>query len=206
MINFSEKNQIRVLFSRNHDIVLPKLGVFLGGPTPPDGQMINGWRRKIIESLKEEKELNASMIVVAPEPECGNWTGIDNLNPANELELVHDKQMVWELQYLNLCDITAFWLPTYWNKETAGIFSANIGPTSRFEFGFFFQEYLKNSKKRHFIIGSPEDAESVKWAKKITEIYGIKWHFLKKEQKEDLVAKSFIDEIKQVLISNKWNY
>ena len=199
-------NKVRTLFSRNHDTVFPKLGVFLGGPTPPNGEMKNGWRRKIISRLKEEEELNPSMIIVSPEPQSGDWSEIDNVNPKNELEVVRDKQMPWELQYLNLCDITTFWLPTYWNKETSGVFSANIGPTSRWEFGFFFQEYLKNPQKRDFIIGSPEDAESVNWAKRITDIYDIKWHFLKNEDKSELVAESFINEIKETLIRNKWGY
>ena len=201
-----EGNQIRTLFSRNHETIFPKLGVFLAGPTPPDGMMKTGWRRKVVEKLESNEKLDPSMIVVSPEPESGYWAEIDNLNPKNKLEVVRDKQMPWELQYLNLCDITAFWLPTYWTQETAGNFPANIGPTSRWEFGFFFQEYLKNPQKRRFIIGSPEDAESVKWAKKITDIYGIKWHFLKKENKANLVADSFIEEIAQTLIENKWAY
>jgi len=146
------------------------------------------------------------MIVVSPEPKSGFWSEIDSPSPKDELEVVQNKQMPWELQYLNLCDVTAFWLPTYWNKKEAGVFAPNIGPTSRWEFGFFFQEYLKNRANRNFIIGGPEDAESVKWAKKITDIYGIKWHILKKEDKSKLVADSFIEEIADTLISNKWNY
>ncbi len=199
-------SQIRTLFSRNHDTVFAKLGVFLAGPTPPDGEMQTGWRRKIVDELRADEQLNPSMIVVSPEPETGYWSEIDNPHPKNELEVVRDKQMPWEIQYLNLCDITAFWLPTYWNKESSENFAPNIGPTSRWEFGFFFQEYLKNPQKRHFVIGSPEDADSVKWAKKITDMYGIKWHFLKKEDKHLLVAPSFIEEIKQTLIANKWAY
>ena len=105
-----------------------------------------------------------------------------------------------------MCDITTFWLPTYWDKKTAGIFAPNIGPTSRWEFGYYLQEYLKNRQRRDFIIGSPEDAESIKWAKKITDIHGIEWHFLKKENKEELVADSFIEEIAKTLIRNKWKY
>ncbi len=198
--------QIRTLFSRNHDTVFPKLGVFLGGPTPPNGEMKNGWRRKIIGELLQDSRLDPSMIIVAPEPKSGEWSEIDNLNPKNELEVVRDKQMPWELQYLQQCDITAFWLPTYWSKEESGVFSANIGPTSRWEFGYFFQEYLKNPTRRDFIIGSPDDAESIKWAKKITDIHGIKWHYLNKKNKSELVAKSFIEEIANTLLKNKWKY
>jgi hypothetical protein len=199
-------NQIRELFSRSHDTIFPKLGVFLAGPTPPNGEMKSGWRRKIISELKKDHRLDPSMIVVSPEPKTGAWSEIDNRSPKNELEVVLDKQMPWELQYLGLCDITAFWLPTYWTKEEAGIFSPNIGPTSRWEFGYFLQEYLKNTQKRNFIIGSPEDAESIKWAKKITDIHGINWHFLKKEKKSALVAKSFIEEVATTLLNNKWKY
>lgn len=200
------EQQIRTLFSRKHDTVFPKLGVFLGGPTPPSGTMKQGWRRKIMEQLEKDERLDPSMIVVAPEPENGDWAEIDNVNPQNELEVVRDKQMPWELQYLNLCDITAFWLPTYWTTEESGIFAPNIGPTSRWEFGYFLQEYLKNPRKRDFIIGSPEDAESVKWARKITDIHGIRWHFLKTENKKELVAESFINEIAETLVRNKWKY
>lgn len=199
-------HQIRTLFSRSHETVFPKLGVFLAGPTPPDGEMKTGWRRKIIQSLRADDRLDPSMIVVSPEPQSGYWSEIDNLNPQDPLAVVHDKQMPWELQYLQLCDITAFWLPTYWDKATSENFAPNIGPTSRWEFGFFFQEYLKNKDRRRFIIGSPEDAESVKWAKKITDIYGIPWHFLKKENKKELVASSFIDEIKDCLLDNRWSF
>lgn len=201
-----EGTQIRSLFSRDHDTVFPKLGVFLGGPTPPSGAMQTGWRRKIIDTLQQDDRLDPSMIVVAPEPQTGDWAEIDNLNPQHELEVVRDKQMPWEIQYLQLCDITAFWLPTYWTAEEAGIFAPNIGPTSRWEFGYFFQEYLKNPQRRHFIIGSPEDAESVKWAKKITDIHGVQWHYLKKEDKHQLVADSFIEEIVETLLGNRWRY
>ena len=38
--------QIRTLFSRKHDVVFPKLGVFLAGPTPPDGEMQKGGEEK----------------------------------------------------------------------------------------------------------------------------------------------------------------
>lgn len=199
-------SQIRKLYSRKHDTVFPKLGVFLGGPTPPDGEMKTGWRRILVDKLLQDERLDPSMIVVSPEPESGEWSEIDNPNPKNELELVRDKQIPWELQYLNLCDITVFWLPTYWTKEQSGVFPPNIGPTSRWEFGYFLQEYLKNPNKRHFIIGSPEDAESVNWAKNITDIHGIKWHFLKTEDKDKLVADSFIEEIAETLIKNKWKY
>lgn len=179
--------------------------MFLAGPTPPSGQMKQGWRRKVITTLVKDERLNPSMVVVAPESQSGDWADID-IDPKTQLEVVLNKQTPWEWQYLNLCDITAFWLPTYWESEKAAPFPANIGPTSRWEFSYYLQEYLKHPAKRTFIVGSPEDADSIKWAKRITDIHGIKWHFLKTTQKEQLVADSFIEAIATTLIDNQWDY
>ena len=134
--------KIRVLYSRQHQTVFPKLGVFLGGPTPPSGSaMTTGWRRVVISALENDARLNPSMVVVAPEPETGQWSNID-VPGTTHLAQVLNKQVPWEWQSLNLCDITAFWLPTYWQPETAENFPANIGPTTRFELGYYLQEYL----------------------------------------------------------------
>lgn len=200
-----ETEKIRVVYSRNHTTVFPKLGVFLAGPTPQNGEMQNGWRRVLIEKLQNDKRLDPSMVVIAPEPESGNWNDI-LLKDNSLLSNVYNKQIPWEWQYLELCDITVFWLPTYYTKEKAECFSDNIGPTSRLEFGYYLQEYLKNPTRRKFIVGSPEDAESINWAKSITEMHNIKWHILKKEDKDLLVAASFIEEIVQTLLANKWNH
>ncbi len=194
---------IRTLFSREHTTVFPRMGVFLAGPTPPNGQMLGGWRRKVIDFLKRDERLHPGMVVVSPEPESGNWKDIDTNKKGTKLEAVLNKQIPWEIQYLNLCDITAFWLPTYWSEKEAEVFPPNIGPTSRWEFGYFLQEYLKNTDKRKFIIGSPEDAESVKWAKLITDVHGIKWHFLPREEKGQLVAESFMKEIADNLVTHQ---
>lgn len=195
--------KIRTLFSREHTLVYPKLGVFLGGPTPPNDEMIDGWRRIVVEKLLKDERLDPSMLIVSPEPETGNWKHIEKQK--NDIQnKVNNDQIAWEWQYLKLCDITAFWLPTYYTKEKSEIFPNNIGPTTRWEFGFYFQEFLKNQKDKHFIVGSPEDAESVQWAKKLCALHSIKWHTLKKEEKHKQVADSFIEEIASVLIKNKW--
>jgi hypothetical protein len=197
--------KIRVLYSREHQTIFPRLGVFLAGPTPPEDEMLTGWRRTVIQALQNNQDLDPSMIVVAPEPEYGRWDKICT-EDGTILSKVQNKQVPWEWQYLGLCDITAFWLPTYWDKETAGNFPGNIGPTSRFEFGYYLQEYLKNPLRRKFIIGGPDDAESVKWAKRIAEVHGVKWHSLKSGEKHKQVADSFIEEIANTLIAGKWEY
>lgn len=151
-------HKIRTLFSRNHDTVFPKPRVFLAGLTPPNAEMQQGWCRVVMDKLLADKCLIPSTLVVSPEPESGYWSDIDNANPQNALEVIRDKQIPWEWQYLQLCDITASWLPTYWTKEQAGVFAPNIGSTSRWGFGYFLQEYLKVPRKRKFIVGSPADA------------------------------------------------
>lgn len=196
---------IRTLYAREHDIVVPKLGVFLAGPTPPSGEMTTGWRRTVIQKLQNDSRLNPKMIVVAPEPKSGNWKDIDSSNSTLEAK-VRNQQIIWEWQYLNLCDITAFWMPTYFSKEKAENFPDNIGPTTRWEFGYYFQEYLKNPNQRKMIVGAPEDAESLSWAKKICSANGIKWHTLKKADKGKLVAESFIEEIAHNLAQNNWEF
>jgi hypothetical protein len=168
--------------------------------------MVTGWRRKVVAELQADPRLHPGMIVVSPEPESGTWADIDNDDPQTKLEAVRDKQMPWELQYLNLCDITAFWLPTYWTEGAAGPFAGNIGPTSRWEFGYFLQEYLRQPQLRRFIVGAPEDAESVKWAKKISSIHGLEWHTLPSVDKEMLVAPSFVSAIADALAENDWTF
>ena len=201
-----KEKEIRTLFSRNHDTVFPKLGVFLGGVSPRDGEMQTGWRRKIISALQQDERLDPSMLLASPEPESGYWESIDGADDKpfdNDLEAARNNQMLWELQYLKLCDITTFWLPTYWTKEKSGVFAPNIGPSSRWEFGYFLQEYLKDRQNKDFIVGSPEDAQGIDWAREITRMHGIKWHTLKKEDKPKLVADSFIQEIADTLVKNK---
>lgn len=196
-----KEKEIRTLFSRDHEIVNPKLGVFLGGVSPPDGEMKTGWRRKIITALQNDKRLDSSMLIASPEPESGYWEDIDGAE--DDSDLARKNQMLWELQYLKHCDITAFWLPAYWTKEKSGVFAPNIGPSSRWEFGYFLQEYLKDRQNKDFIVGSPEDAQGVDWAREISRMHGLKWHTLGKEDKPKLVADSFIKEIADTLIKNK---
>lgn len=193
------KENIRVTFAREHTTIFPKLGVFLAGPTPPESQMKQSWRRTVIARLQEDQRLDPSMTVVAPEPRNCSWSGIDVHEHGPLLNEALNKQIPWEWQYLQACDISAFWLPTYWDSNSAENFPANIGPTSRWEFGYYLQEYLKAPQRRHFVVGGPEDAENVKWARRIAAVHGIKWHGLPKELKKEQVASSFIEEIADTL-------
>ena len=194
---------IRVLYSRQHCTIYPGLGVFLAGPTPPEGQMQNTWRRALIERLVADPRLDAMMAVVAPEPEDGHWKSIDVITGRRRHDEATNGQIAWEWQYLGLCDITVFWLATYWDEDVAEPFHPNIGPTTRWEFGYYFQEFLKNRDRRHFIVGSPEDAESVKWPRRLAWAHNVEWHTLPKAEKSRLVPDSLVEAVARALLHNK---
>ena len=159
---------IRTLYSRSHGTIYPGLGVFLAGPTGPDDEMLQGWRRTLIARLVADERLDPMMTVVAPEPESGRWADIVAATGKPKLDQAANGQIAWEWQYLGLCDVTVFWLATYWD--------GNIGPTTRWEFGYYLQEYLKNRSRRTFLIGAPADAESVKWPRRMIAAHGLPWH------------------------------
>jgi hypothetical protein len=194
---------IRTLYSREHATVYPGQGVFLAGPTPPDGQMEETWRRVLIERLVADPRLDPSMIVVAPEPRSGRWEDITVSTGRPQHDQVTNGQIAWEWQYLGLCDITVFWLATYWAQEKAAPFAGNIGPTTRWEFGFYFQEYAKDPARRTFIVGAPEDAESVKWPRRLVKTHNLPWHTLEVADKAKLVPDSLVEAVVEALVSRR---
>ncbi|MCP4131159.1 MAG: hypothetical protein GY754_09280 [bacterium] len=189
---------MRTLFARNHATIYPKKGVFLAGPTPPSGEMQEGWRRKLISKLQEDYKFNNDCIVVSPEPYDGKWNSIiSQSGPPNES--AENDQIGWELQYLNLCDITAFWLPVYWDAKAAENYPANIGPTTRWEFGMILERYLNSAGRKKLILGGPEDAQSIGWVKHVSRHYDIPFHSLSAASKEKLVSDNFVKAIAEAL-------
>ncbi|MEM7247480.1 MAG: nucleoside 2-deoxyribosyltransferase domain-containing protein [Acidobacteriota bacterium] len=193
---------MRVLFARQHATIYPGKGIFLAGPTPPDGAMPEGWRRELLERLDARHGLSDDVTVVVPEPEDGRWRSILSKRGAR-FARTDDDQIAWELQYLELCDVTAFWLPTYWSDEKAGSFPANIGPTTRWEFGFLFQRWLREPSRRRLVVGSPDDAESLGWARHVVRHHGLTWHSLSVKEKNRLVADSFVDALARAVARNE---
>jgi hypothetical protein len=194
---------IRVVFSRQHATIYPGLGVFLAGPTPTDGDMEHGWRRELIRRLVADERLDPQMTVVAPEPESGRWQDLVVDTGRKRDDAAVNGQIAWEWQYLGLCDITVFWLPMYWDEEAAGPFPGNIGPTTRYEYGFYFQEYLKNPRRRTFVVGAPEDAHGVTWAKRLATANRVPWHVLAKADKDRLVPDSLVEAVVESLLRNR---
>lgn len=186
---------IRVLYAREHTTVWPGLGVFLAGPTPPEDRMATGWRRVLIDRLVQDTRLNPAMVVVAPEPRCCSWKALDVSTGNPQYDEVVNKQIPWEWQYLALCDVTVFWLATYRDDASGGPFPGNIGLTTRWEFGFYLQAYLQNSRKRTFLVGAPEDAQNVKWARQMALANRIPWYELPIADKAKLVPESLAEAV-----------
>ena len=62
-----------------------------------------------------------------------------------------------------------------------------------------FEKHISNPQKRKLIVGGPDDAQSVGWAKHVARHHGIEWHTLPKSEKNNLVADSFIEAIANAL-------
>lgn len=105
--------------------------IFLAGPTPRNNN-VKDWRIDVIEELKN-KNFVGTIIVPTFEDK------IDN-------NFAYEKQIEWELEYLEKSDLILFWIPR--NLKTLPGFTTNI------EFGFWLG---KNPKK--IIVGIPEYAE-----------------------------------------------
>ncbi len=194
---------IRVLYAREHTTVWPGLGVFLAGPTPPEPRMATGWRRELIRRLVADPRLDPTMVVVAPEPRECVWSAIDTKTGHPRTDAVVNKQIPWEWQYLGLCDVSVFWLATYWDDDAGGPFPGNIGPTTRWELGYYLQEYLKNPRKRTFVVGAPDDAQNVKWARQVALANRIPWHSLPAGEKTKLVPDSLVGAVVTALVSHQ---
>ena len=92
---------------------------------------------------------------------------------------------------------------SYWDNETSGPFPGNIGPTTRCEFGYYLQEYLKAPHRRTFILGAPEDAHGVSWAKEIAKANRIKFHTLSKKDKHKLIPDSMVEAVTEALLNHE---
>ncbi len=200
----SAREPLRALFARDHTTIHAGVGVFLAGPTPPDDVMLHGWRRVVIAGLAADPRLCPCMTVVAPEPEHGRWQDIVVSTGHPRRDSAVNKQIQWEWQYLELCRVTAFWMPTYWEPARSGPFPANIGPTTRLEYGYFLGQWEHDPRGRDFVVGAPADAQDVKWARHLARSRGLAWHELPAADKAALVAPSFIAAIADALLRRKW--
>jgi hypothetical protein len=89
------------------------------------------------------------------------------------------------------------------DDEDGGPFPGNIGPTTRWEFGYYLQEYLKNPRRRRFIEGAPDDAQNVKWARQMVAAPRIPWHSLSTADKGALIPDSLIEAVSKALINHR---
>jgi hypothetical protein len=177
---------IETLFAGSDQKINAHNSVFLAGPSPKDGDMLNGWRRQFIKKFESiEVQHTNSLQLIIPEPETGYW------NDVMTDHYTEKDQTLWEHEKMVNSKVVAFWLPTFWTPKNAGSYPANIGPSSRFEFGFFLSNAIRNQNQK-IIVGSPHRAESLNWAKILCEKYGIHWHY---PDTDDAIPNSFFNAI-----------
>jgi hypothetical protein len=83
-------------------------------------------------------------------------------------------------------------------------FPANIGPTSRWEFGYYFSRWEHRPQNYDLVLGSPEDAQSLKWPIRLARSRRLPWHFLERDRKDERVSSGFVEAIVQALLARKW--
>lgn len=105
--------------------------IFLAGPSPRGAEDLD-WRP---EALKVLEDLGYDGVVFVPLPRGGDWRHH------------YDAQVEWELTYLNMADVIAFWVPR--SKELPGL-------TTNVEFGMFY-----DSGKA--MLGYPENATQMRY-------------------------------------------
>lgn len=201
----SAAEPLRVLWARNHTTIMKGMGVFLAGPTPLSSEEMSvGWRRVVVEALLKDERLCPHMTVVCPEPESTDWSSIVVNTGKRSHDHAVNQQVSWELQYLDACAITAFWMPTYWERESSGPFPANIGATTRLEFGYYLSRWEHDPHKYELVLGGPEDADKLAWVRLKAKSNKLRWHSLKKRDKDKMVSADFIESIAQSLLKRKW--
>lgn len=188
---------IENIFAGQDKTIDESCSVFLAGPSAGDVEMLGGWRRSLKDRLStlDSPKLDKIQLIM-PEPESGLWSDVitDEYN--------EEDQTNWEYEAMLKSKVIAFWLPTFWTPEKAGAYPPNIGPSTRFEFGFFLHEALKNPR-RGFIVGSPREAQSLTWAKVITKKYGYTWHYPDPNKNWEMVPAAFIQNIVSELVALK---
>ena len=117
-------------------------GIFLAGPSPRGGKGRN-WRPDALESLEQQ---GFDGLVYVPLLEDGSWLGN------------FEMQMDWELHYLEIADIIAFWVPR--DLETLP------GLTTNIEFGLF----VKSGK---VVLGYPSNATHVRYMDRLARLHHV---------------------------------
>lgn len=181
--------EVEVIFAGSHESIHPTRSVFLAGPSPKEGAMLQSWRRQIIAHLKgmNHEHLDHLQLIV-PEPKSGYW------NDVMSNKYTEKDQTLWEHDCMLKSKVIAFWLPTFWTSKNAGVYPSNIGPSSRFEFGFFLHNSLV-SEQQKIVVGSPKKAESLQWAQVLCEKYGIPWIYPESSNKQGSIPPSFYTAI-----------
>lgn len=121
--------------------------VFLVGPTYRD-TAVSQWRLDIIEKLAPH--LPSDTVLVVPQFKYHRF---------DELPGTLDTQLEWEHQWLERADVVAINLSLYWKNPDGSI--GNIGPTTRFEVGYYFAK--AHEKKLIVFVPSNPKPDGLYW-------------------------------------------
>jgi hypothetical protein len=118
--------------------------VFLAGPTPRDPRVAS-WRPAAVDVLRRRWTGSGRLVVFVPEAEGGGFDG------------TWDRQVAWEDECLNACDVIAFWVP----RDMATL----PGLTTNVEWGRW-----ESSGK--VVLGAPPNAPGLKYLRHYAEKHG----------------------------------
>ena len=65
-----------------------------------------------------------------------------------------------------------------------------------------FQKFI-DDPSRSIVVGGPDDAESVGWARHVAMHNGIPWYGLPRASKDEMVSREFVDAIVSELKSDR---
>lgn len=116
--------------------------IFLAGPSPRQEQHYN-WRPKALTYLKTSGFMGA---VFVPLPRDGQWAPN------------YDKQIDWELEYLERASVIAFWMP----RDLINL----PGYTSNVEYGLF-------ARSGKVVLGFPKTAVKMRYLEHLAGKYDI---------------------------------
>lgn len=112
--------------------------IFLVGPTYRDAA-ITQWRQDVLDHLAPY--LPEEVVIVIPQ--------FKDLSSSEVNPELWKNQIEWEHQWLERADVLAINLSLHWNNPDNSI--GNIGPTTRFETGYYFAK----SKEKEIVVFSP---------------------------------------------------
>lgn len=134
--------------------------VFLSGPTYR-GTALSQWRQDVIDFVAPHLPTDTVLVV----PEFKNCF-------SDVPSSMKDPQLEWEHAWLERADVLAINLSLHWKNPDGS--EGNIGPTTRFEVGYYFKQ--PNEKELVVFVPSDPKSDSLVWVYFHADDLGIALH------------------------------